>query len=167
VWTTSPKVRYSHYWRSMWGSKDTQRRKSLREGEDCLKSAANASWWNSDDGYHPFFWRQSKEYMGKIRDGIPLWYRGTPPVYFKPERNENSTEKKSRTRGKLCTVLARRYFIYGLVLSLTSFFSVLKGERYIRMVYNGSSSGPNRHLWAPWFALPTTLILLRAMEGGT
>jgi hypothetical protein len=37
----------------------------------------------------------------------------------------------------------------------------------MRVVYNDSSAGLNRHLWAPWFSLSTTLTLLRAMEGGT
>jgi hypothetical protein len=36
--------------------------------------------------------------MGEIIDGIALWYIGTTPVYFKPQWNENDTEKKSRMR---------------------------------------------------------------------
>jgi hypothetical protein len=43
VWNTSHKARYSHYWKSMWGSKDTERRGSLKAGEDCLTRAASAS----------------------------------------------------------------------------------------------------------------------------
>ena len=35
------------------------------------------------------------------------------------------------------------------------FFHVPKGERDIRMVYDGSKSGLNASLYAPWFALPT------------
>jgi hypothetical protein len=141
VGNTSQKARYYHYWKSLWGSKDNERHKSLKAGEDCLTRISNASWWNWDHGSRPFSWRWSKEYMENIRDGIPFWSRGTPPVYFKPQRNEKDTEKKSRMREKLCTVLDRRYFIYGMALSLTSFFAVLKGETGIRMVYNGSSSG--------------------------
>jgi hypothetical protein len=41
-------------------------------------------------------------------------------------------------REKLSTVPDNCYFVYGPVLSLTSFFAVLKGETYIRMVYNGT-----------------------------
>jgi hypothetical protein len=55
-------------------------------------------------------------------------------VHFKPQINEKDTEKKSRTREKLCMVPEQRYFIYGMVLSLTSCFAVLKGETDIRMV---------------------------------
>jgi hypothetical protein len=35
------------------------------------------------------------------------------------------------------------------------------------MVYNGTSSGMNSHLWAPWFALPTIYALTGALEVGT
>jgi hypothetical protein len=68
---------------------------------------------------------------------------------------------------KLMTVFARRHFEYGLILSLTSFFSVPKGDTDIRMVYNGTSSGMNAHLWAPWLALLKIYALARALEVGT
>jgi hypothetical protein len=35
------------------------------------------------------------------------------------------------------------------------------------MVYNGTSSGMNAHLWAPWFALPNICALLRVLEMDT
>jgi hypothetical protein len=68
---------------------------------------------------------------------------------------------------KLMMVFARRYFEYGLILSLISFLSVPKGDTDIRMVYNGTSSGLNAHLWARWFSLPTIYSLDRALEVGT
>jgi hypothetical protein len=105
--------------------------------------------------------------MLKIRDGIPLLYRGAPPVYFRLQRNEKDLENKIQIQEKLSTVLERRYFIYGLVPSLAYFFTVTKVETYISMVYNGTSSGLNQYLWAPWFDLPTTMTLLRNLEGGT
>jgi hypothetical protein len=37
-------------------------------------------------------------------------------------------------------------------------------DTYIRMVYSGTSSGMNAHLWEPWFDLPTICDLLRALE---
>jgi hypothetical protein len=61
-------------------------------------------------------------------------------------------------------VFVRYYFIYRMILSLTSFFAVPKGDTYIRLAYNGISLGLNTHLWAPWFALPTICALLRALE---
>jgi hypothetical protein len=37
-------------------------------------------------------------------------------------------------------------------------------EQFNSIVYNGTSSGLNAHLWAPWFALPTICAFLRALE---
>jgi hypothetical protein len=51
---------------------------------------------------------------------------------------------------KLMKVFARRYFIYGIILSLISFFAVPKGDTDMRLVHNITSSGLNAHLWAPW-----------------
>lgn len=61
--------------------------------------------------------------------------------------------------------------------SLMSFFSIPKVTVYdketsleevldIRMVYNGSSCGLNRVLWAPWFALPTGDTMARTVGVG-
>jgi hypothetical protein len=68
---------------------------------------------------------------------------------------------------KLDTVFMRRYFIDGLVLSLTSFFEAMRGETYIIMIYNATYSGLNVFLWAPWSALPAIRTLFRALEFGT
>jgi hypothetical protein len=93
-----------------------------------------------------------------------LWYRGTAPCNFQSHRKEKDPEIKHSTGAKLMKVLARRYLLYGMVLRLTLFFAVPKGDTYVRMVYNGTSSGMNAHLWAPWFALPTICAILQALE---
>jgi len=54
-----------------------------------------------------------------------------------------------------------------MVDSLTSYFSVPKGETDIRMVYDGTKSGLNDSLWAPWFALSTVEGLLRSVGPDT
>jgi hypothetical protein len=64
-------------------------------------------------------------------------------------------------------VFIRRYFIYGLVLSLASFFAVMKRDMDVRIVYKTTSSGLNVYLWAPWFSLPTINTIVRALEEGT
>jgi hypothetical protein len=105
--------------------------------------------------------------MKDIRDDIPLLYRGTPPSNFIPPQKENDPERRKKMGENLDTVFMRRYFIYDLVLSLTSFFAFMKGATDISMVYNTTSSGLNAYLWAPWFALPNINTLLRALEEGT
>jgi len=53
------------------------------------------------------------------------------------------------------------------VVSLTSFFSVPKGEDDIRMVYDGTKSGLNAAMWVPRFGLLTIETHLRSIEEGT
>jgi hypothetical protein len=98
-------------------------------------------WWGWDARPRPLFWSCSEEYTKEIQDGIPLWYRGTPPRNFIPQQKEKDTERRKNMREKLDMVFIRRYFIYGLVMSLTYFFAVMKGETDIIMVYNVTSSG--------------------------
>jgi hypothetical protein len=54
----------------------------------------------------------------------------------------------------------------GLVKSLISFFDVPKGLTDIRMACDGTKSGLNEKLWAPWFPLPAVDSLLRTVEAG-
>jgi len=72
-----------------------------------------------------------------------------------------------KIRNKLEDVRRKRYIYSGQVDSVTSFFSVPKGEEDIRMVYNATSSGLNDAVWGRWFALPTVETHLRAVEVGT
>ena len=53
------------------------------------------------------------------------------------------------------------------IQSLTSFFSVPKGEDDIRMVYDASKSGLNAVLFAPWFGLGTVDSMLWSVDEDT
>jgi hypothetical protein len=66
-----------------------------------------------------------------------LWYIGTAPHNFQ-------SQKKEKDPG--------------------TFFAAPKGDTDARMVYNGTYSGMNTHLWAPFFPLPTICALLPALE---
>jgi hypothetical protein len=72
------------------------------------------------------FWRWSAEYHNQIRCGIPLWYRGTEPRNFQSQKKEKDPEIRHIMGAKLMKVFARRYLLYGMILSLTSF---LKSRR--------------------------------------
>jgi hypothetical protein len=61
----------------------------------------------------------------------------------------------------------RRYIRAGFVRSLTSYFSVPKGEEDIHMVYNGTESGLNDSILVPRFVLPTVNTHLRAVDEET
>jgi hypothetical protein len=98
---------------------------------------------------------------------LRLWYKGTAPKHFVPQKDEPDPARKEKIRLKFLKVLARRYFEFSNVASLTQFFADAKGDKDIRMVYNGTSSSLNSHLWCPWFALATINTMLRALEPGT
>ena len=70
---------------------------------------------------------------------------------------------QTQIRKKLLTKRQHGYIISGPVLLLTSYFSVSKGEDDICLVYDGTKSGLNSILWAPWFPLPTIEMHLQSV----
>jgi hypothetical protein len=72
--------------------------------------------------------------VATARDGFRLWYKGSAPKHYFPQKDEPEPSKKEKIRLKLLKVLAKRYFEYGDVASLTQFFVVAKGETDIQMV---------------------------------
>jgi hypothetical protein len=134
---------------------------------DCITRSANATWWEWTAVSHPFFWGWYPDYVATVRDGLRLWYKGYAPNHAVPQKDEPEPVRKEKIRFKLLKAQARSYFEYGDVVSLTQLFSVAKGDEDILMVYNGTSSGLNAHLWCPWFALATIYNILRALEPGT
>jgi hypothetical protein len=80
---------------------------------------------------------------------------------------EKDAATKKKVVDKISKVRKRKYIAPGFVASLTDFFSVPKGDRDIRVVYNGTSSGLNDVLWVPSFPLPTVDSLLRAVHPNT
>jgi hypothetical protein len=55
---------------------------------------------------------------------------------------------------KLDKVLERQYIHKGPVKSFIDYFEIPKGPDDIRIVYHGSKSGLNAHLWTPRFYMP-------------
>jgi hypothetical protein len=76
------------------------------------------------------------------------------------KRKEKQKIDKARKRGYIVTKFV------GITRSFMHFFSVPKGDDDIRMVYDGSRSGLNQVLWAPWFALPTVTSMCRTIDVG-
>jgi hypothetical protein len=64
---------------------------------------------------------------------------------------------------KLDKVLARGYISPGLVVSLTSYFAVPKGDLDIRLMHDHTSSGLNAALWPPSFWMPTSESAVRVI----
>jgi hypothetical protein len=136
-------------------------------GMDCLRRSRGSNWWEWSDGSRPYYWRWPIEYREIIRDGLPIWELDTLPTWLVPQRGEKVPYMHAAVRAKLIVVRGRRYIIPGTVRSLTFLFAVPKGEHDIRLVYDGTKSGLNRSVWAPWFPLPTIETHLRCVEAGS
>jgi hypothetical protein len=103
-----------------------------------------------------------------MRDGTPLWFDpNMAPSYKRPQRSEKNPLLKVRDKEKLDKALNWRYFVVGLVKSLTTFCGVPKGEDDMRVVYDGSLPGLNAELFSPWFMIPNTKSHLNTVEPGT
>jgi hypothetical protein len=134
-----------------------------KAGRDCIARCSNATWWEWQEGSRPHFWRWDDWYRPIIRDGLPPWYKISLPRWQIPQRIEPNPVMHAAMKKKLEKVRRLGYLAPGEVKSLTSFFAVPKGENDIRMVYDGTRSGLNNAMWAPWFAMPTIEGHLRFM----
>jgi hypothetical protein len=139
----------------------------MKVGKDAVIRASRFTWWNWDDGSTPLFWRWKPEYVERIRDGVPVYFKTIPPRNLRPQRDATTDEMRDLMRKKLEKIMDRRYITPGLVKSLTSFFAVPKGESDVRMVFNGTESGLNESIWVPGFGLPTARTHLRAVDENT
>jgi hypothetical protein len=126
--------------------------------------AASSTWWGWPKGSRIFFWRWPPESRKIARDGFPSWLKDEFPVYRVPQRFEHVEVTRRQVAEKLLDVFMKGYIAPGLVKSLTSYFSVPKGEGDIRMVYDGTKCGLNKILWVPSFSLPDVDTLLSLVE---
>jgi hypothetical protein len=133
---------------------------------DCIQRSSNSSWWNWEQGSRPLFWRWTTEYQTVIREGIPPKFTGIMTPWTEPQRGPKNSAIGELVIKKLLIIDKKAYIEEGKISSLMPFFNVPKGEDDVRMVYDGSASGLNANLWAPWFTLPTVDCLLRALEPG-
>jgi hypothetical protein len=113
------------------------------------------------------FWNYPKDQQVTVRDGILLWMKDRMDPWRIPQRLPRDQAKLSKVIEKLCVARDKGHIDLGVVESLLSFFEVPKGLTDIRMVCDGTASGLNDMLWAPWFPLPTIDSLLRSAEPGT
>jgi hypothetical protein len=69
--------------------------------------------------------------------------------------------------GETCKSVCQKIFCALINLEPHLVLLRAQGGMYIMMGYNGTLSGMNTRLWAPWFALPTMCALLRAKGIGS
>ena len=137
-----------------------------KAGRECLHRACQADWWEWKAGSRLFFWRWGKAHRLAARDGYEVFVDGKLPTYMRPQPFEKDDLIVELVVKKLEKVRRLGYIDKGFIRSLTSYFSVPKGEADIRMVYDASRSGLNEALWAPNFGLPSVDVLLRGVDEG-
>ena len=138
-------------------------------GEVAVARALKASWWEWDYGFSLIFWRWPVDYQDIARKGVPPMFLRQPPQCKDSQPLYRDPELKAKVREKLEKVMKKGYIEIAdiqMVESIMYMFDVVKGED-IRMVYDGSKSGLNDALWAPWFALPTINTMTRWTVAGT
>ena len=117
-----------------------------------------------------FFWRWPLEYMSDALYGVPPLFEKARPAYWTPQPSYAEKGHKELVKAKVDKVRQRGYLrdcCQKDIDSLMYMFDVPKGEHDIRMVYDGSKSGLNDALWAPWFPLPSPEAFFDTIEPGS
>jgi len=153
---------YGTTWSKL-GQRGSRLTADLRSGRECLWHAMEAEWWEWSQGSRPFFWRWPSSLRDLARDGFPPYISSVLPQYTRPQPVERDPQVRQKVATKLAGVRDKRYVCKGTVTSLTSYFSVPKGDQDIRLVYDVSKSGLNKSLWAPNFGLPMVDTLTRGI----
>ena len=94
---------------------------------------------------------------------MKIWVKGELPNNRTPQPIPKKSELALMIE-KFEAVLGRGYIFAGLVLSLTAYFGVPKGLDSIRLVYDGTHSGLNAALWAPFCWMPNTASAVRVVS---
>ena len=105
-------------------------------------------------------------YLVQYWDGVSPWIKKSPLRWMMPQRRENNLSVILKVDNKMSKLFSRGYIIKGLILALTSFFSMPKGTNDIRIVFDASVRGLNDYLGDPNFMLPSmgSLIMMMGPE---
>jgi hypothetical protein len=169
-WLKNGKSNYRNWWVKSGQIADV--RKDRVAGLDCIQRAAEATWWEWQAGSRPFFWRWKapllhRDYSDQMRDGTKVLHDPEKlPSFRYRQRKPNDPSAHVKIKSKLEKFIKRKYLVDQFIESLISFFDVPKADD-VRVVFNGTSSGLNDAVYAPWFPLPTIRSLLRRVEEGT
>ena len=134
-----------------------QHREVLKTGLVAVSKAVGSSFWEWKLGSSLFFWRFPEYYQEIARIGNPPMFI-SKPLQNSYKQPKTDSEAKAKVKEKIQTALSKGYLSWAShhrIKCIMHFFHVPKGLEDIWMVYNGTKSGLNDALFAPWFALPT------------
>jgi len=169
IWKNRVRKSFLEWYRTL-PSNSTDRVEIGRDGAKACSKAADASWWEWDKGSALFFWRWPPHYREIARKGVAPFFDADPPSNQDEQPPYGDEAVRAMVKKKLAKVLKKDYIeICDIeeIEAMMFMFHVPKGEDDIRMVYDGSKSGLNRALWAPWFALPNIDTMARWVVAGS
>jgi hypothetical protein len=135
---------------------------------DAMRRVTVTTWWEWKNGSRPFYWAWDEDRQIPMRDGIHLWIREKMvPSWIRLQKAPKDPATLRKVVDKLMVARDKGCISMEEVKSLIFFFDVPKGLDDIRMVYDGTKSGLNAAMWAPWFPLPTVDSALRSVVPGT
>ena len=156
-------------WFNQAGFKSSKSEEVLADGRAACRQARKATWWEWEGGSTIFFWRWPADYQAAVRIGVPPMFISDPPANQSRQPEYEDGETMELVKGKLMKVLNKGYIVRANAKEITAFmfmFHVPKGESDVRIVYDGSRSGLNETIYAPWFALPTVNSMARGLIAG-
>ena len=110
----------------------------------------------------PLFCRWPVGYLSKS-NGVCPWIKESPPIWMPPQRKYKFPTVSLKLSNKIRKMVNRGYIKEGVILNMTSFFSVPKLTEDIRMVFYVTVSGLNKYLRFPNFMSPSICSLLMMM----
>ncbi|KAL7571688.1 hypothetical protein ACA910_011215 [Epithemia clementina (nom. ined.)] len=96
--------------------------------------------------------------------GVSPSWRSPPEKKIEKQANLGDASTVAKITSKLQDVRAKGYVTEALCLATMHYFLVPKGLDDVRMVYDGTKSGLNNCLYAPWFILLDADTLAQTLE---
>jgi hypothetical protein len=147
-----------------------ERQDLFQAGMKACVYARRCSWWEWLGGSMILFWRWPLNYMKEAKkDGVKPYFDEPPPSTMDHQPAYADAETQAKVRAKVDAVRKKGYITNAApheIRSLMYMFDVPKGLCDVRMVYDGSKSGLNNSLFAPWFALPMVDAMVRSLMPG-
>ena len=133
-------------------------------GMQACRQAMKATFWAWPEGSGVFFWRWPEEYLNDVAIGVPPLWTNIPKPIIERQQGLGEPEMIEKIREKIDDVRNKGYVGPGSWSATMNYFAVPKGDSDIRMVYDGTKSGLNDCLYAPWFPLPDSDVLIRTLD---
>ena len=144
--------------------------RDVTKGRLVLHQVLRSKWWEWSFGSALLFWRwNGPDQIAAARDGMRMYVQSPLPVGRKRMKKiKLSAEVKALVAEKI-EGMCKRFYLEGSghVSNSLDYFAVPKGDADIRVVFDGSSCGLNKTLWAPNFFLPSATSAALLLTFGT